>query len=67
MECLSAQGMTKVKFHKSKQLLLFVFLQVKVVLVCVGISLSFGSLLMKTYRIFAIFQKAVAKFKQIVS
>ncbi|XP_038060033.1 gamma-aminobutyric acid type B receptor subunit 2-like [Patiria miniata] len=38
---------------------------VKVGLVCVGISLSFGSLLVKTYRIFAIFQKAVARFKKI--
>ncbi|XP_022082481.1 gamma-aminobutyric acid type B receptor subunit 2-like [Acanthaster planci] len=38
---------------------------VKVGLICVGISLSFGSLLVKTYRIFAIFQKAVARFKKI--
>ena len=29
--------------------------------------MSFGSLLVKTYRIFAIFQKAVAQFKKIVS
>ena len=42
-------------------------LQVRVLLVCVGISMSFGSLLVKTYRIFAIFQKAVAQFKKIVS
>ncbi|XP_071808954.1 gamma-aminobutyric acid type B receptor subunit 2-like [Asterias amurensis] len=36
-----------------------------VLLTCVGISLSFGSLLIKTYRIFAIFKIAVAKFKKI--
>ncbi|XP_071808953.1 gamma-aminobutyric acid type B receptor subunit 2-like [Asterias amurensis] len=38
---------------------------VQIWLICVGFSLSFGSLLVKTYRIFAIFRKAVEKFKKI--
>ncbi|XP_038057706.1 gamma-aminobutyric acid type B receptor subunit 2-like [Patiria miniata] len=38
---------------------------VEVWLICVGMSLSFGSLLVKTYRIFAIFERAVARFKKI--
>ncbi|XP_022089765.1 gamma-aminobutyric acid type B receptor subunit 2-like [Acanthaster planci] len=38
---------------------------VDVWLICVGISFSFGSLLVKTYRIFAIFERAVARFKKI--
>ncbi|XP_071808994.1 gamma-aminobutyric acid type B receptor subunit 2-like [Asterias amurensis] len=51
--------------HAFSDTVFLILCHLKVVLVCVGISLSFGSLLMKTYRIFAIFQKAVAKFKQI--
>ena len=53
--------------YQLTSLVVLLLLQMEVLLVCVGVSLSFGSLLVKTYRIFAIFQKAVAKFKKIVS
>ncbi|XP_038057990.1 gamma-aminobutyric acid type B receptor subunit 2-like [Patiria miniata] len=38
---------------------------IKLSLVCVGISLAFGALFMKTYRIHAIFSRAVAKLKRV--
>ncbi|XP_033625200.1 gamma-aminobutyric acid type B receptor subunit 2-like isoform X1 [Asterias rubens] len=41
------------------------FCHMKSFLVCVGISLAFGALFMKTYRIHAIFSRAVAKLKRV--
>ncbi|XP_022089369.1 gamma-aminobutyric acid type B receptor subunit 2-like [Acanthaster planci] len=37
------------------------------ILISLGLSFAFGSIFMKTYRIHAIFSRAVKKFKQIVS
>ncbi|XP_022111536.1 gamma-aminobutyric acid type B receptor subunit 2-like [Acanthaster planci] len=39
---------------------------IKYSLMCIGISLAFGALFMKTYRIHAIFSRAVAKLKRVV-
>ncbi|XP_072030821.1 gamma-aminobutyric acid type B receptor subunit 2-like [Amphiura filiformis] len=46
---------------------LVVICHIETALLCVGISLSFGTLFVKTYRIYAIFTYAISKFKHIVS
>ena len=68
-KCICSTIIHMVTLNKMKFLYNFLLchIQIKVGLVCVGISMAFGALFVKMYRVHAIFKKAIAQFKKIVS